>query len=170
MIPLHPQPCAVDQVRWITPPLVLPFTGDVAAAPDPLAALLADGTLAEVSVEPAAVLTRLGPGHTWSADGARVRTALHAALEEPSGWVAAAPFDDDLALYAVSREVIDTVVGPYARSHGGEIELVSAASGVVTVRMGGACHGCPASRFTLHQRLERELRRRHPTLKRVAAA
>jgi Fe-S cluster biogenesis protein NfuA len=163
MIPLHPQACAPDQVRWVTPPLALPFTGDVAAVPDPLAALLADGTLAEVAVEPSAVLTRLGAGHTWSVDGPRVRTALHAALDDPSGWVAAASVDVDLALYAVAREVIDTIVGPYARSHGGKIELVAAADDVVTVRIGGACRGCPAARFTLHQRLERELRRRNPS-------
>jgi Fe-S cluster biogenesis protein NfuA len=159
MIPLHPQPCADDQVRWVTPPLVLPFTGEVAAVPDALAALLADGTLAEVSVEPAAVLTRLGPGHTWTADGSRVRTALHAALDDPTAWVAAGGSRDSGA-YRVACEVIETNVRPYARSHGGDIELLAVADGVVRVRLSGACNGCPAARFTLHQRLERELRRR----------
>jgi Fe-S cluster biogenesis protein NfuA len=30
----------------------------------------------------------------------------------------------------------------------------------VTVRMSGACHGCPAAESTLHDNLQRELRRR----------
>ncbi|MGW3588358.1 NifU family protein [Streptomyces fungicidicus] len=38
------------------------------------------------------------------------------------------------------------------------------------VRLGGACHRCPASWFTLHQRLERRLRRRHPGLREVRNA
>ncbi|MCH5676834.1 NifU family protein [Streptomyces sp. CME 23] len=37
----------------------------------------------------------------------------------------------------------------------------------VTVRLGGSCHRCPAAWITLHQRLERRLRRRHPGLREV---
>jgi Fe-S cluster biogenesis protein NfuA len=161
-----------DRVRWVTPPLVLSFTGPVARVPAPLARLLTDGTLAEVVVEPSSVVTRLAPGHGWDVDGARVRTALHAALADPSGWAPApgvrAP-GDDAVLFAIAREVIDTIVAPYARSHGGDIRLVAAAGGVVTVRLGGACHGCPAARLTMRHRLERELRRRYPSLRGVSA-
>ncbi|MEU3983781.1 NifU family protein [Streptomyces sp. NPDC026672] len=53
-------------------------------------------------------------------------------------------------------------MGDLARSHGGTIELVDVCDGVVSVRLRGACHGCPAAWFTLHQRLERLLRRCHP--------
>ena len=92
MIPIHPQACAgrPDRLRWITPPGVPPFTGPAAAVPPELAALLADGTLAAVRLEPAAVETTLGPRGDWARDGARVRTALHAALADREGWVAAA--------------------------------------------------------------------------------
>ncbi len=169
MVPLHAQPCAgaPDRLRWVTP-AVLPFTGPVSAVPAPLAALLADGTLAEVMVEPAAVLTRLGAGHSWRDEGARVRTALQAALAEPLGWAPAGPSSTaDAVLFGVAREVIATIVDPYARSHGGGIELVGVADGEVTVRLRGACHGCPAARVTLQQRLERELRRRYPPLRGV---
>jgi Fe-S cluster biogenesis protein NfuA len=40
-------------------------------------------------------------------------------------------------------------VRPYARSHGGEIELAGIDDGVVRVRLAGACDGCTASQATL---------------------
>jgi hypothetical protein len=91
MVPLHPQRCPgePDRLRWITPRGVLAFTGTVVVAPPPIDALLRDGTLAEVTVEPAAVVTRLAAGRHWDADGARVRTAIHAALDDPDGWTGA---------------------------------------------------------------------------------
>src|SRR5690349_4724157 len=98
MVPMHPQPYPSDpdRLRWIIPPGTLRITGAVAAVPAPLAALLSDGTLAEIAVEPAAVVTRLSPGRCWSAEGPRVRTALHAALEEPAAWVPAHGSDPDV--------------------------------------------------------------------------
>jgi len=169
MIPLHPQevPGRSDRLRWIVPTGILPGTGRLAEVPAPLAALLADSTLAEVTLEPAAVVTCLGAGRTWSEEGARVRTALHAALDDPAGWIPATGADqghDDVLLRSAAQEVLAGEVGDFARSHGGTIDLVDVHDGVVTVRLGGACHGCPASWFTLHQRLERRLRRAHPGL------
>jgi Fe-S cluster biogenesis protein NfuA len=151
---------------------VFPFTGTPAGLPDPLAALLRDGTLADVRVEPAAVLTALGAGRTWSRDGARIRSALHAALDEPAGWTPAdAPTAlDDEPLRLAAQALLDGPVGELARSHGGRIELVDVRDGIVTVRLDGACHGCPAARFTLRQRLENQLRRRCPQLRTVAEA
>ncbi|WP_327318789.1 NifU family protein [Streptomyces sp. NBC_01235] len=172
MIPLHPQqvPGRPDRLRWIIPAGTLDGTGPLAEVPEPLAALLTDGTLTQIALEPAAVVTRLGADRTWPEEGARVRSALHAALDDPAGWIPAtgtAPCDDDAQLYGVAREVLAGEVGDFARSHGGTIDLVDVRDGVVTVRLGGACHGCPASWFTLHQRLERQLRRHHPGLREV---
>ena len=174
MVPLHPQrvPGEPDSLRWIVPAGLLPCEGPLARVPSALAALLADGTLERVTAEPAAVVTRLGAGRSWGRDGASVRTALHAALAEPAGWGPADGKDtgtgsrsaDDALLYAAARDVLAGTVGDFARSHGGAIELVGVHRGVVTVRLGGACRGCPASWLTLHQRLERELRRRCPGL------
>jgi Fe-S cluster biogenesis protein NfuA len=171
MVPLHPQRCPdePDRLRWITPAGVLPFTGPVAAAPPPIDILLRDGTLADVALEPTAVVTRLGAGRSWQADGPRVRTALHAALADPGGWSGTAR-SDDAALLAAARRLLDGQVGDFARSHGGRIELLGVQDGVVTVRLCGACHGCPAARFTLHQRLEAQLRRCVPGLRAVAEA
>lgn len=163
MVPLHPQRCPgnPDRLRWITPAGVLPFTGPVAAAPLPIDALLRDGTLTDVTMEPTAIVTRLGAGRSWHTDGPRVRTAIHAALEDPDGWTAADDTDDrhdDAALLAAAQQLLDGPVGHFSRSHGGRIELIGVHDGVVTVRLTGACHGCPAARITLHQRLESQLR------------
>lgn len=173
MIPIHPQPVAshAEQLRWITPAGVLPFTGVAATLPAPLAALRDDGTLAEIRVEPAAIVTTLHAGRQWSRDGARVRTALHAALADPAGWT---PADaggeaDDTPLREAARKLLDGPVGDLARSHGGHIELVDVRDSTVTVKLTGACHGCPAARNTLRQGLEDQLRRHHPQLRAVTA-
>ncbi len=176
MIPLHPQACPgrPRSLRWITPPGVSPFAGSARVLPPPLAALVADGTLADVRLEHAAVETVLGPAGDWTRDGARVRTALHAALADRDGWtpaVDAGPGDiDDEVLRSAARSLIEGDLGRFAASHGGAIELIDVRDGVVTVRLDGACHGCPAAHHTLGRRFESELRRRCPQLRAVVAA
>jgi len=175
MIPIHPQACPgrPDRLRWITPAGVPAFTGPVAAVPPELAALLADGTLAGVRLEQAAVETTLGPAGDWARDGARVRTALHAALADPAGWVPAADAaaaGGDEALRSAAQGLLDGDLGRFAASHGGGIDLIDVSDGVVTVRLDGACHGCPAARLTLGRRFEQQLRRRCPQLRAVHAA
>jgi Fe-S cluster biogenesis protein NfuA len=174
MIPLHPQACPghPERLRWITPPGVPAFAGTAAAVPPPLAALLADGTLAEVRLEPAAVETTLGPGGDWSRDGARVRTALHSALADRDGWVPAAGSEKtgDESLRATAQRLLDGDLGRFAASHGGSIQLIGVLDGVVTVRLEGACHGCPAARLTLGRRFEQQLRQRCPQLLKVVTA
>ncbi len=49
-------------------------------------------------------------------------------------------------------------VRPYLHSHGGEVEVLGAAGGVVQVRMSGACSGCTASAVTLQEGIEEALR------------
>lgn len=175
MVPVHPQPCPghPDRLRWVIPADALPALGPLAAVPAPLTALLADGTLTQIVAEPAAVLTCLAVGRDWRAEGPRVRTAIHAALDDPAGWIPARPAGDDgtdTRLYAMVRDLLDGAVGQFARSHGGGIELVRVHGGVVTVRLAGACHGCLAASITLRLRLERDLRRRYPALRAVVGA
>ncbi|WP_216825644.1 MULTISPECIES: NifU family protein [unclassified Streptomyces] len=174
---MHPQqmPGRPDRLRWVMSGDVLTGrgTGPLADVPAPLAALLADGTLAQITLDGEAVITCLGAERNWSEEGARVRSALYAALDDPAGWITVdgtSSCDDDEQLHGVAREVLAGEVGDFVRSHGGSIELVGVRDGIVTVRLGGACHGCPASWFTLHQRLERRLRQRHPGLREVRNA
>ncbi|WP_410812917.1 NifU family protein [Micromonospora sp. 067-2] len=124
--------------------------------PHPLAALYDDGTLTQVRVEPASIVTTLHTGRNWSRDGARVRSALHAALADQTGW---APADklgepDDGQLRCAAQALLDGPIGDLAHSLGGHIELVDVRDGTVTVELAGACHGCPAARTTLRRGLE----------------
>jgi NFU1 iron-sulfur cluster scaffold homolog, mitochondrial len=174
MIPLHPQayPGRPRSLRWITPPGVPAFAGPARVVPPPLAALLADGTLAGVRLEHAAVETVLGPEGDWSRDGARVRTALHAALADRDGWAPAGGSGDpgDELLRSAAQSLVAGELGRFAASHGGAIEVIDVREGVVTVRLDGACHGCPAAGHTLSRRFESELRRRCSDLRAVVAA
>ncbi|MGB2570939.1 NifU family protein [Micromonospora citrea] len=173
VVPLHPQadPDRPERVRWVVPAGAVPAAGRPAVLPASLAAMLAEGVLTAVVVEPGAVLTDLAPGRSWTDEGPRVRTALHAALTTPDGWQfrPAAGAEQDAALRRSVQRLLDGPVGDVARSHGGHLELVDVRDGQVRVRLAGACDGCPASRFTLRHRLEAELRRHHPHLGGVVA-
>lgn len=70
-------------------------------------------------------------------------------------------------LYGAVREAMIDVQA-YARSHGGEIELVDVnAEGDVSIRLKGACHGCPMSSLTLKHGIEEQLRILVPGVRRV---
>ena len=48
------------------------------------------------------------------------------------------------------REIIDKKINPQLAMHGGSCELVKVSEdGVVTVRLGGGCVGCPSRNMTL---------------------
>jgi nitrite reductase/ring-hydroxylating ferredoxin subunit/Fe-S cluster biogenesis protein NfuA len=75
-----------------------------------------------------------------------------------------APVED----HVLVEEALDTV-RPYIHSHGGEIEVLSVADGVVHVRMSGSCHGCAASALTLRRGIESALRDHYPGFREVVA-
>ena len=68
------------------------------------------------------------------------------------------------------RGVIDRI-RPVLQADGGDIELVSVddAAGVVSVRLQGACRGCPGARMTLKMGVERHLKEKVPGVKEVLA-
>jgi Fe-S cluster biogenesis protein NfuA len=51
------------------------------------------------------------------------------------------------------RQALDDV-RPYLRSHGGGVELLGVADGVVRLRLDGSCNGCPSSGVTMRQTIE----------------
>jgi Fe-S cluster biogenesis protein NfuA len=53
---------------------------------------------------------------------------------------------------------------------GGDAELVDVKSGVVTVRLTGACGSCPMSTLTLKKGVERVIRAEIPEIKEVVAS
>jgi len=48
-------------------------------------------------------------------------------------------------------------VRPYLKSHGGNVEFLGLAEGVVHLRLEGHCHGCPSSTVTLRTTIEKAI-------------
>lgn len=61
-------------------------------------------------------------------------------------------------------------IRPALQADGGGVELVDVSDdGVVSVRLTGACGGCPMSTMTLKMGIERTLRQQIPEVERVQA-
>jgi Fe-S cluster biogenesis protein NfuA len=60
-------------------------------------------------------------------------------------------------------------VRPFLQADGGDIELISVddATGVVSVRLRGACSGCPSAAMTLKMGVERHLKEKVPEVTEV---
>ncbi len=58
---------------------------------------------------------------------------------------------------------------PALQADGGDVELVDVKDGVVTVRLTGACGGCPMSAMTLKMGVERLVREEVPEIKELVA-
>jgi NFU1 iron-sulfur cluster scaffold homolog, mitochondrial len=160
MIPIHATATAdPQQLRWVIAADRMPPAGAVRCAPGRLGVLLDGGVISEMLVRTTDVLITLSTGHRWRELGDEVRDALNDALLDPTGWRIDASSDTD-QLAAITAELLAGPIGALAASHGGSIELVSVVGHTVTVRLSGACHGCPAAESTLHDNLQSELRRR----------
>ena len=62
-------------------------------------------------------------------------------------------------------------VQAYARSHGGEIRLVGVSDeGDVSIKLTGACNGCPMSGLTLKHGIEEQLKVLVPGVRKVIQA
>jgi Fe-S cluster biogenesis protein NfuA len=66
--------------------------------------------------------------------------------------------------------IIETI-RPMLQADGGDIELVDVAedTGVVSVRLQGACKGCPGAQMTLKMGVERHLKEKVPEVTEVVA-
>lgn len=60
-------------------------------------------------------------------------------------------------------------IRPALQADGGDVELVDVNEGVVSVRLTGACDGCPMAAMTLKMGIERLLRGEIPEVKEVIA-
>ena len=62
-------------------------------------------------------------------------------------------------------------IRPMMQADGGDVELVDVDDeGVVSVRLQGACHGCPSAAITLTMGIERVLKQHVPEVNRVVCA
>lgn len=66
------------------------------------------------------------------------------------------------------KEVLDRI-RPALQRDGGDAELVEVKDGIVSVRLKGACGGCPMSQMTLKMGIEREIKKVVPEVKQVVA-
>ena len=60
-------------------------------------------------------------------------------------------------------------IRPALQADGGDVELVSVNEGVVSLKLKGACSGCPMASMTLRQGIERVLKEQVPEVKEVIA-
>ncbi|MCU0539935.1 MAG: NifU family protein [Desulfobacterales bacterium] len=67
------------------------------------------------------------------------------------------------------QQAIDKI-RPLLQKDGGDVELVDVREGVVTVRLTGACRGCPMSQMTLKNGIEKFLKKEIPEVVSVQAA
>lgn len=67
---------------------------------------------------------------------------------------------------AVANAALDEI-RPYIHSHGGQVEVLAAEDGVVSLRLAGACSGCTASAVTLREGVERALHEHFPGFARM---
>lgn len=87
-----------------------------------------------------------------------------AATEAEAG---ASTADSDVLREQV-EEALDTI-RPAIAMDGGNVEVLDIEAGVVTLRMMGACGGCPMSTMTLKRGIEQRLREMVPGIVRVDA-
>jgi len=60
-------------------------------------------------------------------------------------------------------------IRPALLADGGDVELADVNEGVVTLRLRGACSGCPMATMTLKHGIERALKEQVPEVKEVIA-
>ncbi len=71
------------------------------------------------------------------------------------------------------REKVEAAINkirPMLQADGGDVELVDIKEGVVTVRLQGACAGCPMSQMTLKNGIEKILKKEIPEVVSVESA
>ena len=70
------------------------------------------------------------------------------------------------------RDKVEAALGkirPVLQADGGDVELVDVSDGVVSLRLTGACDGCPMAATTLKMGIERLLKEEIPEVKEVVA-
>ena len=66
------------------------------------------------------------------------------------------------------QEVLN-IIRPSLQADGGDVELVDVKDGIVSVRLKGACSGCPMSTMTLKNGIERFLKEKLSDVKEVVS-
>ena len=67
------------------------------------------------------------------------------------------------------QQVLAEQVGPALAMDGAAIEVLDVTGGVVQVRLGGVCSGCPSTLMTVIMGIEQELRKHLPEVEYLEA-
>ncbi len=67
------------------------------------------------------------------------------------------------------QAVLDKI-RPMLQNDGGDVQLIDVKEGVVTVKLQGACGGCPMATLTLKNGIEKALKQEIPEVKEVVQA
>ena len=70
------------------------------------------------------------------------------------------------------REAVEEIlkqIGPALQADGGDVELVDLNDGVVSIKLKGACSGCPMSAITLKMGIERLLKEKISDIREVVS-
>jgi Fe-S cluster biogenesis protein NfuA len=80
--------------------------------------------------------------------------------------------DDDSEVVAMIKELLETRIRPAVQEDGGDIMFVGYEedTGVVTIKMLGACDGCPSSSITLKSGIENMIKHYVPEVREVREA
>jgi Fe-S cluster biogenesis protein NfuA len=152
---------------------VIAVERDASALPPLATALFQIEAVLRVMIGPDFVtVTRRTAGERWPALKPEVLARLATFfLDGPSPWDSAntdrGPTDEQVE--SEIRQVIALHVRPGAQRDGGDItvERFDPPSGVLFVRMEGACNGCPSSQLTLRASVEQIVRRYVPEVLKV---
>ena len=60
-------------------------------------------------------------------------------------------------------------IRPVLQADGGDVKLIDVNDGVVTVKLTGACSGCPMATMTLRNGVERVIKEQVPEVKELVA-
>lgn len=77
--------------------------------------------------------------------------------------------EGDSELVAKIKNVLETYVTPAVAMDGGSISFVSFDEGVLTLKLQGACSGCPSSMVTLKQGIDSLMKRFVPEVEEIRA-
>lgn len=117
--------------------------------------------------------------HSWSTLKPEIFAAIteHYSSQEPILYDAAQADsttinDDDTEIVAMIKELLETRIRPAVQEDGGDILFVdyAEATGVVTLKLLGACDGCPSSSITLKSGIENMIKHYVPEVTEVREA
>jgi Fe-S cluster biogenesis protein NfuA len=151
------------------------LNGDhAAAAPRAQAQLQLEGVTGVFLGSDYVSVTREVQGPEWTQMKAPILAAVmdHFVSNAPllrDGGEAAAHAEDDSEIVAEIKALLDSRIRPAVAQDGGDIlfDSFDEASGVLSLRMRGACAGCPSSSATLKAGVEQMMKHYVPEVTRV---